>query len=93
MIMIQEQKIKDVKWPVTLSEAAIEMIKVVAEKESLSEHTLRVFIRGGGCSGFMYGLDFDEDQKEDDIIFNQGDLKIFVDVENFIIINYYHKII
>ena len=77
--MNEEQKIKDMKWPVTLSEAAIEMIKVVAEKESLSEHTLRVFIRGGGCSGFMYGLDFDEDQKEDDIIFNQGDLKIFVD--------------
>ena len=73
--MNEEQEI----WPVALSEAAVEMIKVVAEKENLSEHILRVSIRGGGCSGFMYGLDFDEVQKEGDIIFNQSDIKIFVD--------------
>ena len=72
--MIDEQE-----QPVTLSEAAVEMVKTIAEKENLSNRALRVFVRGGGCSGFTYGLDFGKEQKEDDIVFDQGGLEIFVD--------------
>lgn len=41
---------------------------------------LRVFIQGGGCSGFQYGFQFDQNQQEDDIAIEQGGIKVLVDM-------------
>jgi iron-sulfur cluster insertion protein len=40
---------------------------------------LRVFVQGGGCSGFQYGFTFDEEQAEDDWDFAAGSVKVLVD--------------
>jgi iron-sulfur cluster insertion protein len=40
---------------------------------------LRVFVQGGGCSGFQYGFTFDEDQGEDDFDFAAGDVRVLID--------------
>ena len=40
---------------------------------------LRVFVQGGGCSGFQYGFTFDEEQGEDDFDFAAGRVKVLVD--------------
>jgi len=40
---------------------------------------LRVFVQGGGCSGFSYGFTFDEQQAEDDFDFAAGEVKVLVD--------------
>jgi iron-sulfur cluster insertion protein len=40
---------------------------------------LRVFVQGGGCSGFSYGFTFDEVQNEDDFDFNYEEVRVVVD--------------
>lgn len=57
----------------TFSDAAAKKARdLIAEEENV-ELKLRVFVTGGGCSGFEYGFTFDEDMEEDDTqIENQG---------------------
>lgn len=43
------------------------------------ELMLRVFITGGGCSGFQYGFTFDEISNEDDLVVEKGGVKFLVD--------------
>lgn len=40
---------------------------------------LRVFVQGGGCSGFQYGFTFDEESAEDDFVTERGTVKVLVD--------------
>jgi iron-sulfur cluster insertion protein len=52
------------------------------EQVMLEENTtdpLRVFVQGGGCSGFQYGFTFDENQAEDDFVFEHNSVKVLVD--------------
>ena len=41
---------------------------------------LRVFIRGGGCSGFQYGFQFDEERQEDDVSVKHDGIEVLVDM-------------
>jgi len=52
--------------------------ELVAE-ENNPNVKLRVFVQGGGCSGFQYGFTFDEEQSEDDFDFAAGDVRVLVD--------------
>lgn len=45
---------------------------------------IRVGVQGGGCSGLMYELDFDNKEQEDDKIFEDNGLKIVVDKKSFL---------
>ena len=63
----------------TLTEQAVEMVKVAMEREGASGFGLRVGVVGGGCSGFQYHLAFEEHPAADDIIVEQGGVRIFVD--------------
>ena len=66
--------------PVTVTQKAIDMVKITREQEGIEEaFGLRVGVRGGGCSGFEYSIDFEKEPREDDIVYQQGDLKVFVD--------------
>ena len=49
-----------------LTESAILKIKDILAEESDANIKLRVFVQGGGCSGFQYGFTLDEEQGEDD---------------------------
>lgn len=67
--------------PVELTDNAIEMIKVALSEEGLSDsHGLRVAVRGGGCSGLEYALDFEENKRPGDTVLEVGDLKVFIDL-------------
>lgn len=44
---------------------------------------LRVFVTGGGCSGFQYGFTFDEDAAEDDYSFEKGGVSFLVDTMSY----------
>jgi iron-sulfur cluster insertion protein len=63
----------------TLEPNAITKLKEILHEENNPNLKLRVFVQGGGCSGFQYGFTFDEDQNEDDFEFGTPEVKILVD--------------
>lgn len=63
---------------VTLTEAAVSKIKELLSSES-EEQALRIAVTGGGCSGFQYALGFDTEQHADDVVLEQGGVRVFVD--------------
>lgn len=66
--------------PVTLTDRAIRMVKITRDDEGIDpRYGLRIAVRGGGCSGFEYALDFDEAPRDTDYAYAQGDLQIMVD--------------
>jgi len=66
--------------PVTLTPKAVQMIKITRDQEGIDpSHGLRVAVRGGGCSGFEYALDFENEARESDWVYEQGDLKVYID--------------
>lgn len=67
--------------PQTLSvtEAAAAKVRELIEGEGNVALKLRVFVTGGGCSGFSYGFTFDEDQAEDDASVERDGITVLVD--------------
>ena len=64
---------------IKLTEAAIEKIKSILAEENNPALKLRMFVQGGGCSGFQYGFSLDEQQNDDDYEISQGDIVVLVD--------------
>ena len=62
-----------------LTEPAITKLKDILAEENNPSAMLRVFVQGGGCSGFQYGFTLDESQNEDDFDFVYDDVKVVVD--------------
>jgi iron-sulfur cluster insertion protein len=65
------------------SPAAVVKVKNMAEKEQLEGHGVRVMIVGGGCSGFSYDMDFENEAREGDEVFEFEGLKVYVDPMSF----------
>lgn len=67
---------------VTITNSAIDKVNEIMKEDNL-DCMLRVFVQGGGCSGFQYGFTFDEEQNDDDFLIEKksGDtpIKIVVD--------------
>lgn len=67
-------------FPVTLTPKAVEMVKQTREQEGIDPaFGLRIAVRGGGCSGFEYALDFENEGRDNDHVYQQEDLTIYVD--------------
>jgi len=62
-----------------LTDNAVRKIQNLITEEGNSKLNLRIFITGGGCSGFQYGFSFDEDLAEDDTIIEKDGVKAVVD--------------
>lgn len=58
---------------------AVTKLQELFVEENNPNIKLRVFVQGGGCSGFQYGFTFDETQGEDDFDFAAGDVRVLVD--------------
>lgn len=65
--------------PITLTPAAIAKIAEILREESDPTLNLRIFIQGGGCSGFQYGFTLDNTLGEDDEIMRFDELSVIVD--------------
>ncbi len=66
--------------PLTVTSKAVTMIKLTREQEGLAEDAgLRVAVRGGGCSGFEYALDFEEEARPTDFVLEFDGLQVYVD--------------
>ena len=58
---------------------AVAKLRELIIEEANPEIKLRVFVQGGGCSGFSYGFTFDEVKNEDDFDFNYEEVQVLVD--------------
>ena len=65
--------------PLVFSDSAASKVKQLIEEEGNPELKLRVFVTGGGCSGFQYGFTFDEVQNEDDTVMEKSGVKLLID--------------
>lgn len=66
-----------------LSDSAAAKVRKLREGEANPELKLRVYITGGGCSGFSYGFTFDDNTNEADSVFTNGDVTMLVDSLSF----------
>jgi len=64
----------------SISNDAVERINQLLASKENPELMLRVYIQGGGCSGFQYGFQFDDTAQEDDIAIEQSGIKVVVDM-------------
>lgn len=71
---------------ITVTEKAIEHIKLAMQKENIApdQGGLRLGVQGGGCSGLSYVIKFDTQPRERDRVFMYGDVRVFVDPKSFI---------
>lgn len=64
---------------VELTPIAAEKLGAIMKEKNLAEHGLRVFIAGGGCGGFQYGMAFENTMEEGDFVFESHGVRLFVD--------------
>ena len=64
---------------VNITDKAAEKAKALLEARELTDGALRVFVAGGGCSGYQYGMALARSAEEDDIILMQSGVKIVID--------------
>ncbi|MXS82450.1 iron-sulfur cluster insertion protein ErpA [Nitrosomonas oligotropha] len=69
--------------PLLFTENAAFKVKQLIDEEGNTNLKLRVFVSGGGCSGFQYGFTFDETINEDDTIMEKNGVKLLVDPMSF----------
>jgi len=65
--------------PFVFTDNAAGKVRQLIEEEGNPELKLRVFVTGGGCSGFQYGFTFDEVQNDDDAVMQNGGVTLLVD--------------
>lgn len=61
------------------TDSAAAKVKDLINEEGNPNLKLRVFVQGGGCSGFQYGFTFDEDVNEDDTTLDKGGVTLLID--------------
>ena len=64
---------------ITISDSAARRITALKAQEAAEGAFLRIAVSGGGCSGFQYGLSFDEETSPDDVVFEHGGIRVVVD--------------
>ncbi len=65
--------------PLNFSDSAASKVKSLIEEEGNPDLKLRVFVTGGGCSGFQYGFTFDEVKNEDDFVMEKAGVTLLID--------------
>ncbi|MFS1524180.1 iron-sulfur cluster insertion protein ErpA [Microbulbifer sp. 2304DJ12-6] len=69
--------------PLVVTDNAVAKVKNLLEEEGNPDLKLRVFVTGGGCSGFQYGFSFDELVAEDDAVIEKDGIQVLVDAMSY----------
>ena len=64
---------------IVLTEHAARQIATLKTKEDAENAFLRIAVSGGGCSGFQYGLSFDDQRNDDDSVFERDGIAVVID--------------
>lgn len=71
------------RYSLVFTDGAASKVKELIDEENNLALNLRVFVSGGGCSGFQYGFTFDEIINEDDLVMENQGVKLLVDSMSF----------
>lgn len=70
---------------ITVNDSAREQIRrLLQDTDHPDTSFVRVGVKGGGCSGLMYDLEFDHEMRDGDQVFEDGDVKVVVDRKSFL---------
>ncbi len=81
--MSTNEAVVDAGQPLVFTDAAAAKVKQLIEEEDNDQLKLRVFITGGGCSGFQYGFTFDEEINEGDTAVEKDGVTLLIDPMSF----------
>lgn len=65
--------------PIQVTASAVDKVRALVEEEGNPELKFRVYVTGGGCSGFQYGFSFDDEVAEDDTQIAKDGVTLLVD--------------
>ena len=69
--------------PLVFTDSAATKVKELIDEEGNADLKLRVFVTGGGCSGFQYGFTFDDAVNEDDTSMEKNGVMLLIDAMSF----------
>src|ERR1700742_5058127 len=75
--------VAEMPGPLLFTDAAADKVRQLIDEEGNTELKLRVFVTGGGCSGFQYGFTFDEEQNEDDTVMEKNGVQLLIDAMSY----------
>ena len=64
---------------IALTDSAAKAVNELLQKRELADYALRIYIAGGGCSGYQYGMALEGNIRDTDLIFEQHGVKLVVD--------------
>lgn len=73
----------DMPLPIVLSASAAERVRTLIAEDGTADLKLRVFVTGGGCSGFQYGFAFESESSEDDAVVSQEGFDVLIDSASY----------
>ena len=76
--------VKPVARGITLHDTAVAQLKKLLEERQTPEAGLRIAVRGGGCSGLAYVMEWAEAPREKDKIFERDGVRVFVDPKSYL---------
>ncbi len=83
MNTVADVAVTETQDPLLFTDSAANKVKQLIEEEGNADLKLRVFVSGGGCSGFQYGFTFDEVTNEDDTVLHKNGVQLLVDPMSF----------
>ncbi|HET9041988.1 MAG TPA: iron-sulfur cluster insertion protein ErpA [Burkholderiales bacterium] len=69
--------------PLVFTDNAAAKVKQLIDEEGNTDLKLRVFVSGGGCSGFQYGFTFDEVTNDDDTVMQKDGVTLLIDAMSY----------
>ncbi|HEW97692.1 MAG: iron-sulfur cluster insertion protein ErpA [Candidatus Parabeggiatoa sp. nov. 3] len=78
-MQVQEATPSSTPSPLLFSDTAALKVQELIKEENNEDLKLRVFVQGGGCSGFQYGFTFDETVNEDDTVVENQGIQLLID--------------
>jgi iron-sulfur cluster assembly protein len=74
--------VQEIEAVVSITDKAAEKAKALLKDRGVENAALRVFVVGGGCSGYQYGMAIAHDREEDDVVIEQSGVTVLVDQES-----------
>jgi iron-sulfur cluster assembly protein len=69
---------------IILSDSAVKRLRILLEQRQTPEAGLRLAVKGGGCSGLQYAMEWSEKPRERDKIFEREGVRVFVDPKSYL---------